>query len=283
MTKSAMLRDYFGAKQLAKAVGAHDAMGAKLVEEAGFDAVWQSSFEVSASQGLPDASLVTMTEFLTAASTINRAIDIPVIADCDTGFGGPLNVAFAVQEYEARGIAAIAIEDKHFPKLNSFSDGSQALVSIDDFAAKLEAAKAAQHSADFVVIGRTETLIAGGSVTDALLRSHAYADAGADAILIHSKSTSPTEVLEFASAWASRLPLIVVPTTYSTVTEAELIAGGIDLVIYANQALRASVKAVRDVLKQLKAASCGYDVDHSLASMAQIFDLQGMPGKFVTS
>lgn len=283
MSKSAALREHFERRSLVRAVGAHNALGAKLVEESGFEAVWQSSFEVSASYGLPDASLLGMNEFLSAAASMNRAVEIPIIADCDTGFGGPLNAAFAAQEYEARGIAAICIEDKQFPKMNSFADGGQHLVPADVFAAKIEAAKAAQAGSDFVVIARTESLIAGLTVDDALARAHEYVDSGADAVLIHSKSTRPDEILEFGRRWSRRVPLVAVPTTYFSVTEAQLIEAGFSTVIYANQSIRASVQAMRDVLATINAHQTGAGVEGGISTMSDLFALQGMPTRFVAT
>ena len=283
MNKSADLRERFEQYRLVRAVGAHNALGAKLIEEAGFEAVWQSSFEVSASHGLPDASLLGMNEFLTAAASMDRAVDIPVIADCDTGFGGPLNAAFAASEYEARGIAAICIEDKQFPKMNSFADEGQHLVPSDVFAAKVEAAKAAQSGSDFVVIARTESLIAGLTVDDALERAHAYVDAGADAVLIHSKSTRPDEVIDFGRRWGGRAPLVAVPTTYFQVTQTQLADAGITTVIYANQAIRASVHAMRHVLATIDGNETGSVVESAISTMADLFELQGMPHQFVPS
>ena len=283
MNKSADLRERFEQYRLVRAVGAHNALGAKLIEEAGFEAVWQSSFEVSASHGLPDASLLGMNEFLTAAASMDRAVDIPVIADCDTGFGGPLNAAFAASEYEARGIAAICIEDKQFPKMNSFADEGQHLVPSDVFAAKVEAAKAAQSGSDFVVIARTESLIAGLTVDDALERAHAYVDAGADAVLIHSKSARPDEVIDFGRRWGGRAPLVAVPTTYFQVTQTQLADAGITTVIYANQAIRASVHAMRHVLATIDGNETGSVVEGAISTMADLFELQGMPHQFVPS
>src|SRR5215469_10454005 len=134
MTKAGHLRGLLGADRLVRVAGAHDGLGAVLVEEGGFDAVWASSFEISAARALPDASILTMTEYLRTAVELDRACSLPVIADCDTGFGGALNVAYMVTEYERSGIAAVCIEDKVFPKLNSFADQRQQLADTADFA-----------------------------------------------------------------------------------------------------------------------------------------------------
>ena len=171
-----------------KVGGAFDAMSAKLVENVGFDAVWAGSFAISATHALPDASILTMTEFLNASSIMANACNIPIIADCDTGFGGPSNVTHMVRKYESAGISSICIEDKIFPKQNSLlENGQNDLLSEKEFVAKILAANEAKNSKDFLIIARIEALISGLGMKEALKRADAYEKAGADAILIHSK------------------------------------------------------------------------------------------------
>src|SRR5262245_10385022 len=143
-SKAGQLRALIADGQLVRAVGAHDGLSARLVEQAGFEAVWVSSFELSASYALPDASLLDLTRYLDEARSIEAVTQVPVIADCDTGFGGPLNVAHAVRAYEASGIAAICIEDKVFPKMNSFADVRHDLLPAEEFELKIKAGKRAQ-------------------------------------------------------------------------------------------------------------------------------------------
>jgi phosphoenolpyruvate phosphomutase len=273
--KSRRLRELLRRESIVRIVGSPDCLSAKLVEEAGFDAVWVSSFELSASRGLPDASLVTMSEYLDAAELIDYGITIPVVADCDTGFGGPANVAYTVRRFERRGIAAICIEDKRFPKINSFADASHELVSADEFAEKVAAGKAAQQAPDFVFIARTEALIAGHDVGEALKRAHLYADAGADAVLVHSRSSTPAQVLEFGRQWRRDVPLVAVPTTYGDVDEATLFGAGYRMVIYANQTLRSHVKATREMLQAIGRAGRAAAVDGKIATIAEVFAIQG--------
>ncbi|QIS20251.1 isocitrate lyase/phosphoenolpyruvate mutase family protein [Nocardia terpenica] len=263
-----------------RAVGAHDGLTAKIVAEAGFEAVWVSSFELSASHGLPDASLLTMTQYLDAAEDVDAVIDIPVIADCDTGFGGPLNVSYLMQRYARRHIAAVCIEDKMFPKINSFAEAAQDLISAEEFALKIKAGKEVLDGDGPLLIARTEALISGAGVDEALDRGHAYAAAGADVVLVHSKSKRPDEVLEFGARWDLDVPLAAVPTTYSQVTEATLREAGYGLVIYANHSLRAAVRSVREVLDRLTHAGRAADVESRISPMAEIFALQGMPARF---
>src|SRR5256714_15429306 len=200
-TKATRLRARLSEPEVIRVSGAHDALSALVAEEVGFDAVWASSLAISAARGLPDMSLLTMTDYLQAAGHINDVCTAPVIADCDTGFGNALNVAYMVRQYEAAGIAAVCIEDKVFPQRNSFVEADQVLEDADRFARKIEIAKKTQSSKDFLLIARTEAAIAGAGVGEALRRAHRYVDAGADAVLMHSKSAQPDEVLGFLAEW----------------------------------------------------------------------------------
>ncbi len=260
-----------------KVAGAFDAMSAKLVELNNFDAVWAGSFAISATHALPDASILTMTEFLSAASSMTDACSIPIIADCDTGFGGPSNVSHLVKKYENAGIAAICIEDKIFPKQNSLlKDGKQELLAEKDFVAKIIAAKAAKNNPNFMIIARIEALIAGHGIKEALKRATAYEIAGADAILIHSKKNTPDEVFEFCNTWNGNIPIIVIPTTYPTVTLDELKNNNVKMVVYANQSLRAAHWAMSEHLNQLSNVKSLSEVKTNLTSMEDIFHLQEM-------
>lgn len=185
--KSRILKNLFKKDGVIQIVGAHDGLSAKLVERNGFDGVWASGFEISTSYGVPDANILTMSQFLERACEMNDAVAIPVIADCDTGFGNSNNVIYLVKKYESAGIAAITIEDKKFPKVNSYIPGRQELAPVAEFVGKILAAKNAQRTKDFMVIARVEALIAGVGEKEALKRASAYANAGADAIFIHSK------------------------------------------------------------------------------------------------
>lgn len=253
MTKAAKLRALLGRPGILSAVGAHDALSAKLIEAAGFPVVWASSFTVSAAQrAMADANLLTMTEQLEAARYINDAITIPVIGDGDNGYGNAINVIRTVEEYEKAGIAGISIEDNIFPKRCSLYPGMRReLASAEEHSGKIRAAKRAQRDPDFVVIARTEAFIAGWGMNEALRRAHAYADAGADMVLVHSKAPTAVEVLEFMGRWDRSTPIVVVPTLYPSVRIEELEAAGIKLVIFANQVLRGAMKGMRELLATL--------------------------------
>ena len=275
MTKSEVLRKDLESKPILKVGGAFDAMSAKLVEINGFDAIWAGSFAISATHALPDASILTMTEFLNVASNMEESCNIPIIADCDTGFGGLSNVSHMVKKYEKAGIAAVCIEDKTFPKQNSLLENSkQELLPEKEFVAKIIAAQEAKENPNFMLIARTEALISRMGMKEAIKRANAYERAGADAILIHSKQDSPNEIFEFADTWGGTLPLVVVPTSFPIVKTDELISHEIKMIIYANQTLRVTHAIISKLLKQLKNSTSINDISIDMSSMQEIFQLQ---------
>ena len=277
MSNTEFLQKKLQQNSIIKVGGAFDAMSAKLVENAGFDAVWAGSFAISATHALPDASILTMTEFFNVASTMTNACDIPIIADCDTGYGGPSNVAHMVRKYENAGIASICIEDKIFPKQNSLLEGGKNdLISEKEFVAKILAAKEAKNNKDFLIIARIEALISGLGVKEALKRADAYEAAGADAILIHSKQKHPTEIFEFTDSWKGTIPIVAVPTTYDGVKLNELHEHKIKMVIYANQTLRAAYTAMENLLKEMMMTEKISDITQPMSNMNEIFELQEM-------
>ena len=275
--KSELLRKDLESKSILKVGGAFDAMSAKLVEFYGFDAVWAGSFAISATHAVPDASILTMTEFFDAASNMAETCKIPVIADCDTGYGGPSNVSHMVRKYENAGIAAICIEDKTFPKQNSLlENGQNDLISEKEFVAKIIAAKEAKQDKNFMIIARVEALISGTGMDEALKRATAYEKAGADAILIHSKKKTAEEIFKFADLWEGELPIVVVPTTYDTVKIDELVSHKIKMIIYANQTLRAAHASMSRVLKQMIKSNSINEIKEEISAMEDIFNLQEM-------
>ncbi|MDQ7837080.1 MAG: phosphoenolpyruvate mutase [Thermodesulfobacteriota bacterium] len=277
MKKTKLLRDLILQKRIVRLIGAHDGLTAKLGENQGFDGIWASGLEISTSYCVPDANILTMSQYLERTCEINDAVAIPVMADCDTGYGNSNNVIYMVKKYEAAGIAAICIEDKKFPKTNSFIPGKQELASVAEFVGKIMAAKSAQTDPDFMVVARVEALIAGYGMDEALMRAKAYHEAGADAILIHSKKKTPDEVLEFARRWGNRLPLVVVPTSYYEVSAEELADSGISVVVYANHGIRASVKAIESIYGEILRTGSTKSVEGKITTMKYIFELQGMP------
>ncbi len=275
-SRAGKLRKLFEGEGVVRIVDAQDGITARLAELNGFEGVWAGSFGISASYAVPDASIVTMTQYLQAASAMNSAVSIPVIADCDTGFGNSNNVMHMVRQYEAAGIAAVAMEDKRFPKLNSYIPGRQELASVAEFVGKILAAKNAQVTEDFMVIARVEALIAGWGQEEALRRARAYAEAGADAIFIHSKSKVPDEIVSFVRAWDFSAPLVICPTSYPMITVEEIKQLGIKLVIYANHGLRASLKAINDVFSEIAREGRLDTINDRIMTMDEVFELQGM-------
>ncbi|MFI5269964.1 MAG: isocitrate lyase/phosphoenolpyruvate mutase family protein, partial [Chloroflexota bacterium] len=271
------LRELFRQTGIIRVAAAHNALGAKLVQRAGFEAVWAGGLEISTSFGVPDANILTMADHLEVARWMAEAVDIPVVVDCDTGDGNSNNVIQTVRKFEAAGVGAICIEDKLFPKVNSFVAGRQELASVAEFVGKLMAAKNAQRSTAFMVIARVEALIAGLGQAEALRRSHAYEAAGADAILIHSSSPSPDEIASFARAWDGNVPLVVVPTTYYSITAAELEHLGIKMAIYANHGLRAGISATLDAYQRILEDGSTTSIEDRIAPLSLVFELQGMP------
>ena len=256
------------------AMAAHNPLAAKLAANAGFDAIWGSGFELSASYAVPDANVLSMGTHLEMMRAIGQVQDAPVIADLDTGFGNAVNVAYIVPQYAAAGVAAIVIEDKTFPKDTSLRPGGrQELVPIGEFQGKVAAAKA---SGGVLVIARTEALIAGRGQEEALRRGAAYAEAGADALLIHSKQDTPDEILAFCRAWAGRVPLVLVPTSYPQLSFADIAAlGKVGLIICGNHAIRAAVAAMQNVFRRILAEGGIAGVEKEIASVGDVFALQG--------
>jgi phosphoenolpyruvate phosphomutase len=277
--KVAKMRAMLTRPGISVGVGAGDALSARLIDRAGFDFIWSSGFCISASYAVPDASLISMSQFLAAARSMNEVISIPIIADCDTGFGNANNVIYAVKKFEQSGVAGICLEDKKFPKDTSLlKGGRQELAPVEEFVGKIRAAKDTQQNSDFTVIARVEALIAGLGQEEALRRALRYVEAGADCILVHSKSNQPAEILEFVRNWDSPIPLVLVPTAYPSLTAKAIEElGQVKLVIYANQPLRAAVKAQEELLNEIKQAGGIHTVDGMMVPVSHIFELQGVP------
>ncbi len=260
------------------AIGAHNAMSARMAENHGFDAIWVSGFGVSTMEhAIPDLNLVTMTEALEAARRINSATGLPVIADCDNGFGSAGNLVRTVREYERAGIAGVCVEDNLFPKRNSLYQGKTVrdLIEVSEQARRIALAKQAQDDSDFLFIARVEALIAGHGVEAALERSRAYVEAGADALLVHSRDKTLEEIDAFLDAWdgPADVPLVAVPTLFPDFTTEELGAKGFRLVIFANQLMRAAVRAMDETLSLLRSESKAAAVDGSIMPVNDIFAL----------
>jgi phosphonopyruvate hydrolase len=261
-------------KHPAVAMSAHNPLTAKLVENAEFDAVWVSGFELSASYAVPDANILPMSTILEITRSMGEVQDLPLIVDIDTGFGNAVNVAYLVPRFAAAGASAVVMEDKIFPKDSSLrAGGRHPLVSVEEFQGKITAAKA---SSNMLVIARTEALIAGLGQCEAIKRGIAYANAGADAVLIHSKQKTPDEITQFCQAWPGDVPLVLVPTSYPQLSFQEI--GALDkvgLIICGNHAIRAAVSSMQSVFRQIIDEGSIAGVEKNITSVSEVFELQG--------
>lgn len=272
------LREALARNRLLHVMAAHSPLSAKLAEEAGFDGIWASGFELSALYAMPDLSFVSMTQHLDMIRAMSGSMHLPIVADIDTGYGNAINVTHVIAEYERAGAAAVVIEDKIFPKVSSLASTSrQELLRIEEFQGKIAAALASRQDPNFLVIARTEALIAGLGEAEALKRAAAYESVGADMILIHSKQKTPDEVERFVRAWRGNAPIVIVPTAYPEMNEARISAlGKVKMVIYGNHAIRASVAAMKDIFARIRHDGGIHMVNKDIASVEEIFRLQGM-------
>lgn len=258
-------------------VGAYDAISARLVRAHGFDALWISSYCVSAALGFPDAGILTLTELLQTTEQLLEAAEMPAIVDCDNGYGDAAQLRRAVRSLERVGAAGMSIEDSAFPKRSSlYHVPDRVLVPTEQFTAKIRIAKEAQRSTNFAVIARTEALVAGLGIEAAQERAARYADAGADLILMHSVTAeSFANVVSVARSASLNKPLAVVPTIAWQYSVDELREAGFKLIIYANQQLRAAAKAMELTMAALKASGRIDPAACQLASMDEINQLVG--------
>ena len=254
---------------------AHHALSAKIVEEAGFKGIWASGLSISAALGVRDNNEASWTQVLDTLEFMSDATSIPILLDGDTGYGNFNNARRLVKKLEQRQIGGVCIEDKLFPKTNSFIKGeSQPLADIDEFCGKIKGMKDTQIDDDFVVVSRVEALIAGWGLKEALHRAEAYHQAGADAILIHSKKSNSEEIEAFAWEWANRLPLVIVPTKYYKVPTQTFKDLGISIVIWANHNLRASISAMQKTTKQILQEESLLNIENEVAPLEEVFRLQ---------
>jgi phosphoenolpyruvate phosphomutase len=181
-----------------------------------------------------------------------------------------------IQKLEQRDVAAACIEDKLFPKTNSFLGERQVLADTEEFVGKIKAAKDTQTDPDFCLVARVEALIAGWGLDEALRRAEAYCDAGADAILMHSKKDTAEEIFAFMAAWGNRAPVVIVPTMYYATPTEEFEAAGVSLIIWANHLIRASVSAMQDTARQIHEERSLQSVEPKVVSVKEIFRLQNV-------
>ena len=206
---------------------------------------------------------------------MSDATNIPILLDADTGYGNFNNVRRLVRKLEQRNIAAMCIEDKLFPKTNSFINSEkQALAEIDEFAGKIKAARDTQQDPDFCIVARVEALIAGWGQAEALKRAEAYYNAGADAILIHSKISKPDQILEFVKEWGKTCPVVIVPTMYCKTPTRVFEEAGISLVIWANHLLRSNIIHMQQTAAKIYRERSIASIEEDIAPVKEIFRLQ---------
>jgi phosphoenolpyruvate phosphomutase len=255
---------------------AHNGLSAKIVEEAGFRGIWASGLSISAQFGVRDNNEASWTQVLDNLEFMSDATRIPILLDGDTGYGNFNNMQRLIRKLEQRHIAAVCIEDKLFPKTNSFLKGdTQPLADMEEFCGKIKAGKDAQTDPDFSIIARVEAFICGWGLREALRRAEAYHEAGADGILIHSALAVPDEILAFKREWADRCPVVIVPTKYYSTPTDVFRQHGFSMVIWANHMLRAAVAAMQDIARTLKDQENLLSIEDQVAPVSEVFRLQG--------
>ncbi|MFY9194169.1 MAG: phosphoenolpyruvate mutase [Methanoculleus sp.] len=283
------LRRLLDTKPIVRLLEAHNGLTGLIVENIGintdrgrreFDGIWASSLTESTAKGKPDIEAVDVSA---RVSTLNDLIEVttkPIVYDADTG-GRQEHFQYTVRTLERLGVSAAIIEDKTGLKKNSLlgNDVVQYQDSIEDFANKIIAGKKAQVTNDFMIVARIESFILEKGLEDALKRARAYIDAGADGILIHSREKNPNEIYTFCSEYghfSRKVPLFVVPTTYNTVTEDELVEAGVDVVIYANHLIRAAYPAMVKTAKSILIHQRSHEADSMLIPIKETLEL--IPG-----
>lgn len=275
LNKTTQLKQMLQSDQLEFIMEAHNGLSARIVEEAGFKGIWGSGLTLSASLGVRDNNEASWTQVLDMMEFMSDATTIPILLDADTGYGNFNNVRRLVRKLEQISIAGMCLEDKLFPKTNSFINSEQQpLADIEEFAAKIKAAKDTQQDPDFCVVARVESLIAGWELDEALKRAEAYHLAGADAILMHSKLKTADQILAFLREWKNRCPVVIVPTTYYSTPTSTYEEAGVSLVIWANHLLRASIKTMQQTAAQIYQERTISSIEGQVVTVKEIFRLQ---------
>jgi phosphoenolpyruvate phosphomutase len=276
-SRAKRLRQMLASKEVAILMEAHNGLSAKLAAEAGFTALWASGLSISAALGVRDNNEASWTQVLEVLEFMSDATDLPILLDGDTGYGNFNNARRLVRKLEQRSIAGVCLEDKLFPKTNSFISGEkQALAEVDEFCGKLRAAKDTQTNQDFVVVARTEAFIAGWGLEEALLRATAYAENGADCVLVHSKRSDSAEILAFMQRWDNRIPIVIVPTKYPSEPISKFVGAGVSNFIFANHALRTVVTALQRNLRILHDTQDLMSIEKDIVPVSEVFRLQNV-------
>ena len=280
------LRQLLSLTPIVKAMEAHSGLTGLIVEKTvveregrldQFDAMWISSLCDSTAKGKPDIELVDMTSRFRTIDDITEVTTKPIIFDGDTG-GLTEHFVYTVRSLEKMGVSAVIIEDKKGLKKNSLfgTEVKQTQATIEEMSAKIAAGKKAQLTDDFMIIARIESLILEQGMEDALARAHAFVAAGADGIMIHSRRKEPDEILEFCDKFRAdnkETPIVVVPSSFNVITEEELAAHGVNIVIYANQLTRAAFPAMQKTAEDILRYHRAKEVDDRLMKIKDIITL----------
>jgi len=281
-----MLRRLLESKDIVKVMEAHNGLTGLIVEKTKvkkdnvtceFDAMWLSSLTDSTAKGKPDIGCVDLTSRMNTVSDILEVTTKPIIFDGDSG-GLTEHFVFMVRTLEREGVSAVIIEDKVGLKKNSLfgTEVEQNQDSIENFCEKIRTGKKAQVTQNFMIIARIESLILSAGMDDAIKRAEAYIAAGADGIMIHSKEKSPDEILEFCRRYSEfnvKVPLVVVPSTFNSITETELKNAGVRIVIYANQLLRSAYPAMIKTAETILENERAYEADKACMPIKEILTL----------
>ncbi|MBB4376358.1 phosphoenolpyruvate mutase [Bradyrhizobium sp. SBR1B] len=251
---------------------AHDGLSARIAARSGFKGLWASGFSIASSLGFRDANEASWSQLVESIERIVDSTELPVLVDGDGGFGNFNNARLLARKLRQVGAAGVSLEDSCFPKLNSLVGERHQLADIDEFSGRLRAVKDVVGDT-FILIARVEALIAGHGLNEAIVRAHAYADAGADAILIHSRKSSANEVLSFAAEWSNRIPVVIVPTTYYRTPVSAYRDARISTVIWANHSMRAAAAAMRRVCDSIAAQESVAGIESHISPLTEIFDL----------
>ncbi|MRG73830.1 phosphoenolpyruvate mutase [Alphaproteobacteria bacterium HT1-32] len=273
--KFARLRDILSSNDLRFIMEAHNGLSAKIVEETGFEGIWASGLSISAALGVRDSNEASWTQVLEVLEFMSDATDIPILLDGDTGYGNFNNMRRLVTKLCQRGVAGVCIEDKLFPKTNSFLGEAQPLADIDEFCGKIKAGKDSQLDDNFSIVARIEALISGWGVDEALRRAEAYHQAGADAVLIHSKKADPSEIFAFTKAWENRCPVVIVPTMYYETPTEDFRTAGVSTVIWANHNLRSVIHAMQETSRRIFESQTLAGIEAELPTVREVFRLAG--------
>jgi phosphoenolpyruvate phosphomutase len=274
--KTTQLKNMLNSAQTEFILEAHNGLSARIVEEAGFKGIWGSGLALSAQHAVRDNNELSWTQVVDQLEFMTDVTGIPILLDGDTGYGDFNNMRRLVRKLGQIGVAGVCIEDKLFPKTNSFIQGeAQPLEDIHTFCGKIQAGKDSQTDDDFSIVARVEAFIAGWGLDEALKRAEAYHAAGADAILIHSKQSQPDEILEFASEWANRSPLVIVPTKYYATPTEVFEQAGVSLVIWANHMIRSCITALQTTAANIQDTRSLVESEGRIATVSEIFRLQG--------